>query len=565
MKRFISFSVMFCALFIMQNVASAQVDLVELDNPVYSFLQRMQVKKKIEGYNSANLPLSGYDVGNFIRQLNDVRKTLSQTDKDLLDYYNIEFEKEVRGTVNKQSSLFTNFDLGKIFDNTKQKHLYVYNDSNVVFYADYYGSLSYRSSSGDSLGSRSILLGEGGFGVRGTLFNSVGFSLKAMNGAQLSGDSSDFQFARATDKRIFANGNTSDFENIKYYDFYTGYLRYQTPTNWLGLSIGRYQITQGTGFMDKLFISDNSVPFDFAKVDLKYKALSYSFTYGSLRGDSAGVELNSKNIANHRLDIKFSEIFKVGFFESIIITNSPFSFTFLNPISLLTSAELNKASQGDIPNINNTLMGFDFEIVPVRNLAFQGSWLIDDLEFSTLFTDSAKISNKFGIQFGTYWTDAFTVPDLTLKLEYTRLDPFVYAHKSNKAQYTHWNLPLGPALPPNSDQIAVGLSLNYGSRVKTSISYRHQRSGEGLVLDSAGNVVINYGGNINYGIGESNVVPKFLSGNRVNRDIITFNFSWEPIRQYFLNFMYVHRLTNNEFENRELTDDYFFATFQVNY
>ncbi|MCB0723882.1 MAG: hypothetical protein KDC73_04220 [Ignavibacteriae bacterium] len=565
MKRYLSFSVVFCILLLTQGISFAQVDIVELDNPVYDFLQRMQIKKKIVGYNSANLPLSGYEVGNFLKQLNEKRKTLSQTDKDLLDYYDIEFEKDVYGTVNKQSSLFSNFDLEKIFDNKKQKHLYVYNDSNAVFYVDYYGNLSYRTSSGDSLGSHSILLGNGGFGVSGTLFNSVGFSLKAYNGAKLSGDSSDFQFARQTDKTIYANGNTYDFNNKTYYDYYTGYLRYQTATNWFGLSVGRYQLTQGTGFMDKLFLSENSVPFDFAKVDLKYKAISYSFLYGSLRGDSLGVELNSKNIATHNLDIRFSEAFKVGFFESVIITNSSFSFTFLNPISLLISAELNKASQGDAPNVNNNLMGFDAEVVPVKNLAFQGSMIIDDLQFSSLFSDSSEISNKFGFQFGTYWTDAFTVPDLTLKLEYTRLNPFVYAHKSNKAQYTNWNLPLGPNLPPNSDQIAAGLYFNYGSRVKTSLVYQHQRSGEGIILDSAGNVVINYGGNINNGTGESNVSPKFLAGNRVNRDIITFNLSWEPIRQYFINFMYVHRLINNEFESRELNDDYFFATFQVNY
>ncbi len=93
MKRFLSFSTALCLVFIIQNTAFSQVDLVELDNPVYNFFQRMQIKKKITGYNSANLPISGYEVGIFIRQLNDVRKTLSQTDKDLLDYYNIEFEK----------------------------------------------------------------------------------------------------------------------------------------------------------------------------------------------------------------------------------------------------------------------------------------------------------------------------------------------------------------------------------------------------------------------------------------------------------------------------------------
>lgn len=565
MKIFFNFAAVISLLLLWQGVSISQVELVETDNTIYDFLQRMQIKKKIVGYNSANLPVSRSEVAGYLKQLIEKRNTLSQTDRDQLDYYNIEFENEVYGTVKKQSSLFSDFNFEKIFDDKKQKHLYVYKDSNATFYVDYIGSLSYRKSSGDSLGDHSVLLGEGGFGLRGTLYESVGFSLNALNGGRLSGDSADFLFARSTDKRIFANGNTDDFKIENFYDYFTGYLRYQTPSNWLGLSIGRYQVTQGSGFIDKLFLSDNSVPFDFGKIDLKYKALSYSFLYGSLRGDSMGVELNSKNIATHRLDVKLSEIIKFGFFESVIITNSSFSFTFLNPISLLTSAELNKASQGDIPNINNTLMGFDFELVPVKSLAFQGSLLVDDLDFSTLFTDSAKVSNKFGMQIGAYWADAFTVPDLNLKLEYTRLDPFVYAHKSNKAQYTHWDLPLGPALPPNSDQIAAALYYSFGSRVKAGLLFQHQRSGEGLVLDSLGNVVVNYGGNINVGAGESNVVPKFLAGNRVDRDIITFDLSWEPLRQFFFNFMFVHRLTNNVFEDRELNDDYFFATFKVNY
>jgi hypothetical protein len=565
MKRFFHFHAVVFLLLIFVNISNAQVELVETDNSVYDYLQRMQIKKKIIGYNSANLPISRSEVAGFLKQLLENRSALSQTDRDQLDYYNIEFENEVFGTVKKQSSLFSDFNFEKIFDDNKQKHLYVYKDSNATFYVDYIGSLSYRQSNGDSIGDHSILLGEGGFGVRGSLFESVGFSLNALNGGKLSGDSADFLFARSTDKRIFANGNSEDFNAEKFYDYFTGYLRYQTPSNWLGLSIGRYQVTQGSGFIDKLFLSDNSVPFDFGKIDLRYKALSYSFLYGSLRGDSMGVELNSKNIATHRLDVKFSEVIKFGFFESVIITNSSFSFTFLNPISLLTSAELNKASQGDIPNINNTLMGFDFELVPLRNLAFQGSLLVDDLEFSTLFTDSSKISNKFGMQVGAYWADAFTVPDLNLKLEYTRLDPFVYAHKSNKAQYTHWDLPLGPALPPNSDQVAAGLYYNFGSRLKAGLLFQYQRSGQGLILDSLGNVVINYGGNINIGTGESNVVPNFLSGQRVNRNIITFDVTWEPLRQFFLNFLYVHRMTDNVFESRTLNDDYFFATFKVNY
>ena len=314
MKNLLLTSVVIIFLLTWQNIAFAQVELVETDNPVYSYLQRMQIKKKITGYNSANLPLSRYDIGNFLKQLNDVKSGLSSTDKDQLAYYNIEFENEVYGTIKNQYSLFSDFDIDKMFTDKKQKHLYAYKDSNATFFIDYIGSLSYRSSSGDSLGSHSIILGEGGIGLRGTLFNSVGFSLKANNGARLNGDSADYQFARMTDKTLFANGNAYDFNNDSFYDFYTGYLRYQTPSNWFALSVGRYQVTQGTGFMDKLFLSDNSVPFDFAKIDLRYKAVSYSFLYGSLRGDSLGVQLESQNIFTHTLDVKFSESFSAGFF-----------------------------------------------------------------------------------------------------------------------------------------------------------------------------------------------------------------------------------------------------------
>ena len=566
MKRLYLFlSGIFLVLLMCSSLGYAQVELVDADNPVYSFLQRMRVKQLVTGYNPANIPISRGEVAGFLEQLNEKTSRLSKTDRKILKYYYIEFQNEIAGSIKNSSSLFSDFDLEQIFDDKKEKYIYAYKDSNATLFVDAIGSLSQRGSSGDSLGSHSVLLGEGGFRVRGTLYNSLGYYLKATNTARLTGDSADFQFVRQTDIKAYANGNTFDFNIRDFYDAYQGYLRYQTPTNWLALSVGRYAVYQGAGYIDKLELSNNTVPFDFAKIDLQYKALSYSFMYGSLRGDSSGVELESKNIATHRLDVSFSNRFRFGFFESVIISNSPFSFTFLNPLSVLTSAELNKASQGDVPNINNTFLGFDAEVLPIRNVGVQGSIIIDDLDFSTLFTDSSGISNKFGAQVGTYWTDAFTVPDLTLKLEYTRLNPFVYAHKSNKAQYTHWGLPLGPDLEPNSDQVAVSLGYDFGSRLKMSLLYQMQRSANGFVLDSLGNIIINYGGDINNGIGEANRVPKFLDGNRINRDIVTFKLSWEPIRQYFFDFKFVYRMTNNLFENRKLTDRYFFATFRVDY
>ncbi|MBK7160634.1 MAG: hypothetical protein IPH77_19355 [Ignavibacteria bacterium] len=81
------------------------------------------------------------------------------------------------------------------------------------------------------------------------------------------------------------------------FDTFDGYLRYRTNKNWLALTVGRNPVYQGFGFIDRLFLSNNTVPFDFLKLDLAYKAVSYSFLYGSPRGDSLGIPLDAKNLS----------------------------------------------------------------------------------------------------------------------------------------------------------------------------------------------------------------------------------------------------------------------------
>jgi hypothetical protein len=237
----------------------------------------------------------------------------------------------------------------------------------------------------------------------------------------------------------------------------------------------------------------------------------------------------------------------------------------LNPISFLTSAEFNKASQGDNPDINNTMLGFDFLYLPAKNLSLQGSFLIDDLKFSTLFNSDSIVRNKFGYQAGFLWSDAFTIPNLDFKLEYTRLNPFVYSHSTNKSTYTNWDYSLGHVLPPNSDEIAAQLNFPVSSRLKLRLDYRFQRSADGFIRDANGNIIINYGGTINNSTAEQQSSPKFLKGNRKNRNILEFNLEFEPIKQYFINLNYVNKIFDNIFENRKLTDNYFTFGVKVDY
>jgi hypothetical protein len=543
------------------NTAFSQVELVSPDNPVYGYLQRMQTLDIISDYNPGNIPLSREVIAAYLKTINENQKKITSTDKSILNDFNTEFQYELTGNLKNSASLFK--EIKNIFSDKKQKYLYAYADSNASLFLDGLGSLSQRGSDGDSIGTNSILLGELGFRVRGTLYNSVGFYLRASNGQKLTGDSNDVNFARYTDPKLYAQYKFQ-YER-RNFDTFDGYLRYRTNGNWLALTVGRNPVYQGFGFIDRLFLSNNSVPFDFLKLDLAYKAVSYSFLYGSLRGDSLGTPLDAKNIATHRLDVQFSRIFRMGFFESVTISNSPFSFTFLNPISFLTSAELNKSSQAGDNNVNNSILGLDMMVIPVRKLALQGSFLLDDFEFSTLFESNAKVTNKFGFQLGLLWADAFTIPNLDLKSEYTRLDPYVYSHVSNKTNYTNWGLPLGHHLEPNSDEIALRLDYNISNRINLNILYQHQRSANGIELDSLGRVIVNYGGNIYNASGYSYSDPAFLKGNRIDRDIITANASWQFIRQFFIELKYVQRYINNIYQSRKFNDNYYFASLRIDY
>ena len=544
------------------GIAFSQFELVPVSNPVYDFLKKMQLKGYIENYNSASLPVSRKEVAEYLNLIKNHADRLSDIDKQYLSDYKVEFEYEMTGEVKNQKSLFSQFTGENIISDKYQKYLYYYTDTNAAFFLDVIGEISHRESNGDSIGINSITLGEVGFRLRGTLFNSLGFYLRASNGQKLIGKDKDVIFAASTDPLLHS---TEKWVNEhKNFDSFQGYLRYQTKTNWFGLTIGREALNQGFGYIDKMFLSNNAVPFDMIKVDLAYKIFKYSFTYGALKGDSLGTDMQWKSIATHRLDLNFSRVFKLGLTETLIISSTPFSINYINPLGFIVSEDLNTGAKTTMQN--NALMGIDMEINPVNNLAFQGTLLIDDINLATItHFDSTSYENKFGFQAGALWTNAFYIPNLTFSLEYTRLNPFVYTHRTNKNQYTNWGLSLGHALPPNSDEIAAKLKVDITSRIILDLLYQYQRSGDGFEYDTFGNVIINYGGTLSRGDLDNKLNSLFLQGHRINRSIFTLNLTFQPVRQYFLALKYQYKLSDSKYLGKTFQDSYFFLTVGIDY
>lgn len=537
----------------------SQIELVAVSHKVYPFLKRMELKGLIENYNSANLPLSRNDVTIFLSKINNKSSLLSRAEKKRLSDLLIEFQFDMEKNLDNATSLLNDFELQNIFNDDKYKYLYAYADSNASLFLDGTAFLSNRNFNARSYPKTSIALGELGIRFRGSLYDNLGYYLRMSTGQQIRGDEYSRGIALQYDSKLKSAKN---FLNEKYFDSFEGYMRFESNNKAIALTFGREALVMGAGYIDKLFLSGNITPFDFGKIDVRYKALQYSFFYGSLKGDSLGLPLISKNIVANRLDIRFSEHFKLGLYESIIVSNRPISFTYMNPLSFLVSADFTAEQK----NQSNSILGMDVEIKPAKDVALQFSFLVDDLNFKTLYkNDPSSNDNKFAYQAGIQLTDPFKISDLTVSMEYTRIDPFVYSHRTNKSTYTNWGISLGHSLPPNSDETAFLLSYYLSGRMVVNLKYQYQRSGIGVILDPKGNLIRNYGGDVNRGDGDNQYTNTFLMGNRIVRDILVFSFRFEPIRQYFIDFSYSLQMLNMKYLGQKYNDQYLYITVSTDF
>jgi hypothetical protein len=534
----------------------AQRDLIPPSDPVYRFLLRQEINGALSGFHWGMLPLSRREVAGFLDSLTN-SAGLSATDKGILRDLQIRLSFDRTHALANSTSILPAGGLTSPFDDDKQKYIYAFADSSASVFIDGFGSYSYRAGKGDSAGSKFASLGEIGIRVRGTLFDRLGFYIQASNGNLLSGS---HQFA-LMDPRLAAN-NKFNSDARGFFDITNGYMRYDA--NWLTLMVGREQILWGAGYGDRLIFSDNTAPFDFVRLDIRSGSLRYSFVHGSLVGaDTNGHTLSSKYIASHRLEFNIGSRFRLGLSEAIVYSRQPPSLALMNPFAFLTSTD--QSIQLPVDNSHKKHIWIDAEYFPARKLRLSGTLMIDDLDFGTIsHSDVSGNDNKFGWQGGVLWQDAFSVSNLVLSLEYTRIGPFVGAHREIVSTYTNWGLPLGQALQPNSDEWMLLAEYDLTSRLSLSGRFQFQRTGENTV-DRNGKILFNAGSDLLNGEGDFDHPNVFLQGLRVNRFLATIGMSWQPVRQYFVELTYYFRSFSYQSESRDLRDNIVWSTIRLDF
>ena len=363
-----------------------------------------------------------------------------------------------------------------------------------------------------------------GVSIRGRIANKIGFSSTIIENQERG--PSYFQDRVNSVKAVPGVGFYKPFKTTGY-DYFDarGYITFNA-TKYIDIQFGYDKNFIGNGYRS-LLLSDWGNSYLFAKLNTKIWKINYQNIFMELvpqfkkRSDSL---LSRKYAAIHHLSMNVTKWLNVGLFEGVVFGRKDhYDFQYLNPIIFYRHIE------GTIGSPDNALAGFDFKANIARRFQLYGQFLLDEFILSKVKNNPSNWVNKWAIQAGVKYIDAFGLKNLDLQFETNRVRPFTYSHNDTVANFTHYNQPLAHPLGANFQEF-VGILIYQPTprwRVNARIIYYNQG------LDSAG---VNYGANPlrDYSTRTMEEGYNIGSGNKVTTFNGTLNVSYELRENLFL-------------------------------
>lgn len=257
------------------------------------------------------------------------------------------------------------------------------------------------------------------------------------------------------------------------------------------LSLAYDQTTWGYGENGRMILSDKAPSYPFFRLDYKpLKWLSFYFMHGWLNSnvvdesrsyptgvpiyDSSQVFYLPKYFSIHSLSVQPVKGLDITFGEAMEYNDGAY-VGYLIPVMFFKAYD-NLINNN---NINASSNGQMFLQVSSRNhiprTHLYGSVFIDEISISNIF-DEKKSRNQLGINIGASTTDLL-IPYLTVGLEYTRINPFVYRNMIPAQDYTHSNYLLGDWMGNNADRFIFSVKYTPLPKLKLAGRYQSIRKG----------------------------------------------------------------------------------------
>lgn len=382
-----------------------------------------------------------------------------------VDEYNLRslFMNNSEWVTGDKSDFTSKKSLWNVFYKTKANLLEV--NENDFFLA--VNPVIQQQQSVENNNSQRIFLNSKGITLRGLIAKKIGFSAYIVDNQERG--------------PLFVQDRIVQFDAVPGAGFYkpfkttaTDYLDARgsinfTATKYLDFQFGYDRNFIGNGYRS-LFLSDFSNSYLFLKINTRIWKLNYMNLFTELTPQTIAIStgnklLDKKYMAMHHLSMNVTPWLNVGLFEAVVFGRpNHFDFTYLNPIIFLRLAEQANGSA------DNAFVGIDVKANVAKRLQFYGQFLLDEFKLNEVRSGKGWWANKFGLQLGGRYINAFSVKNLDLQGEMNMVRPFTYSHYDSVANYTHYNQPLAHPLGANFVE-AVGI-IRYQPHPKWTTSGR---------------------------------------------------------------------------------------------
>ncbi|MBK7229267.1 MAG: hypothetical protein IPH97_10485 [Ignavibacteriales bacterium] len=443
----------------------AQVVNVETENGVYEFLNRMNLKGIITLDDEAK-PFSRKYIAEKLLQIKNKNQFnnsgFSEVEFDELRFWASEFYYEINklATNDNFEDVFTNHS-DTLFNQVKERwFLYSYSDS--LFNLKLSPIAGYGLS---STGNKSGHIRWVGASTFGTYSDWFGFSFDIRDKGEF-GSNVDKTKYFSQDRGAWTKGapNGVEYSDVK------GSINFNW--SWGQVSLAKDYLQWGHGKFGQLILSDKAPSYPQIRLQLKptswlrfnylhgwlssqvYDSSSFYYSYPGTLSQNLEKNYIPKYIAANLLTFTPLEWLDVSLGNSVVYSGD-LRPEFFIPFMFYKFLDHN-SGRGNVNDANGAMF-FDISAKYPKNFQFYATTFIDVTEIRNVLDNNFE-NTWVGLTLGGKSVDVL-FDNLDITLEYTRLNPWVYEHKTETTNYKHLKYSLGHWLGQNADQLR--LQFNY--------------------------------------------------------------------------------------------------------
>lgn len=527
-----------------------------VDDPVYDFLDRMETRGLTDNLLDGVKPLSRSEIGEFLLEIDAQHDRLTAIDRDVLANFLADYRFEIYPeqenprlaegkTWYSPLSSYGQFkeDFFRFFRHDspeEENHTFLWEDGDHSFYLDLMLEYTYSRRDADHIRWRRNQL----FRTRGTIGQNFGYAA-ALNLIAIWGDRG------YNELDPLLKGAYSKYEgDALYSDRSSSEIAYQSP--FLTFRFAQFPLTMGHGESGQLLLSDNVEQYPYLMLQKRWKRAVFSFVHGQLLAEETGLtdegqrDIPAKWIAAHRLEFSPLKRMSLSLNEMIVYGNRGVEWGYMLPYIVYRPVE-HKLRDRD-----NAFIALDAEMRLMNGVKLYGTFLLDELSTSKFGTD--WYGNKHGFQAGLHLTDPFGVPNLSLRLEYVALMPWIYTHKYKVNRFVYDGRSLGYWAGPNSEILYGHLQKRWHHRLNSGLTVMRWKHGANYPNENIGGDIL-IGHNTLLGDQtEARLTRDFLEGMLRTETRISGYITYEILNDFLLKAAFSHHKIEEEGQTDEFTD-----------